>query len=392
MSNMSTVSHKEEIKVSLLVGLHFLVMADLSYAVTILYLRGLNAGRIGVLTAIPPLVSIMIQMVTGTVIDKNKGGNMLAGILKLFLLLGLAGMILFLVAGADYRILILAFVLFGFGLYSTSPLYSTLAIRYEENGIPVRYSIARGIGSFSYGVGCAVLGYVIQSGKSTRVILVGIIALICMFLICFTLACNSNVAAGVKKQKIRKGKFPVQYYIYLTASLCLFIGHFILNTYMIHLVEYLGGNNKHLGYTQLILSISEVPMAFIFPKLRAKLGIKELVLISGFFMYLKILGNAMASNLTMLMMVQLIQFLGNGLYWATSVYFVNSVIPKENQVRGQSMLFIACSGISGFLASYIGGIILEYSTLAILKETAVISGFIGMLLMAVSVMKEKKVI
>ena len=84
-----------------------------------------------------------------------------------------------------------------------------------------------------------------------------------------------------------------------------------------------------------------------------------------------------------------IQFAGNGLFWATSVCYVNDMVSKEDQVKGQSLLFIACSGISGFIANYTGGKILEYTSLAALKNTACICGFVGMVCMILSVINRK---
>lgn len=146
----------EEIKISVLISMHFLVMAVLSYSVTILKEQGIPMGQIGVLTAIPSLASIMIQMVSGIVLDKRDIKSLIRTI-RLFLWLGIAGLALFILQGASYGWLIAAFIFFGFGMYSTSPLYSTLVIRYGENGVPVRYSVARGMGSLIYGIGCVIL-------------------------------------------------------------------------------------------------------------------------------------------------------------------------------------------------------------------------------------------
>lgn len=377
----------EEIKISVLISMHFLVMAVLSYSVTILKEQGIPMGQIGVLTAIPSLASIMIQMVSGIVLDKRNIKSLIRTI-RLFLWLGIAGLALFILKGACYGWLIAAFIFFGFGMYSTSPLYSTLVIRYGENGVPVRYSVARGMGSLIYGIGCVILGYVIQAGRYRMVLCLGVLTLVLMLFDSHCLRYKDLLTVNHRNDQ-EHYKFPFHYYLYLIGSLGLFIGHFMLNTYMIHVVEYLGGNNRHVGYTQLILSISEVPMAFFFPWLLKKQGIKKLVIISACFMALKIFGNAIAPNLYILMIVQAIQFAGNGLFWATSVCYVNDMVSKEDQVKGQSLLFIACSGISGFIANYTGGKILEYTSLAALKNTACICGFVGMVCMILSVINRK---
>lgn len=159
----------------------------------------------------------------------------------------------------------------------------------------------------------------------------------------------------------------------------LFFSHSIINTYLINIVENVGGTSKDMGITLSISAALELPTMAAFVFLLRKVKCSTLLKISALFFFLKSGVTFLASNIIMIHVAQSFQMLGFALFTPASVYYVNSIIREEDKVKGQSLLGVAIMGIAGTLANISGGKIIDTMSVSSMLLIGTIVAGIGFL-------------
>lgn len=152
-------------------------------------------------------------------------------------------------------------------------------------------------------------------------------------------------------------------------------------SFLVDVVDKLGGTNTDVGYCQFVLAAIEFPMALVFMRLKKRIGTLNLMRICSVFILVKILGIYLAPNIPVLIGVHAFQMLGAGLYWSGSVYYVNENVSGEDRVKGQSLMAIFSTGIGSGVGSLISGWISEKYNIDVLVITGAVCAFIGVLVM-----------
>lgn len=375
-------------------GFHWIMMASLVYAVSVFRGRGLAEDKIGICLAIAPLVSIAVQPGVASLADRIVEKVPLKYIASMLLGFSILGNIIWIYAGRSNILSLVVFVIFGATIYSISPLYSSMAMQFSKNGHSINFSVGRGIGSLMYAIASVLFGRVVDEFGIDVLVYINILVLVATLLIVISF----ETFHGKKREKTQNKPHSVWYIMkknkkfvyFLIASFLLFTGNSMTISFLIDVVKKLGGGNTELGYCQFVLAISELPIAFLFVKVKNRIGLQKILQISSVFMILKMANILLAPTLNVLIFGHLFQSLGNGAYWAASVYYVEEVIPPEDRVKGQSLMYIASSGLSGAAANVVSGYIVNNYDVQKLVTIGIVVGLIGMICMQYAMHQEKE--
>ena len=138
-------------------GFWAMFAAVCAYQAALLTARGFTNGEAGMLIAVRCLAGIVCQPALGSFADRHPGIP-LRRIVSLSLVLSLAASLVFLLFPMGMAGTIAVLVVMGGFEISSYPLMDAMAIQFISLGVPIRYSLGRGIGSFSYAVVCIFLG------------------------------------------------------------------------------------------------------------------------------------------------------------------------------------------------------------------------------------------
>lgn len=330
------------------------------FVVPLLRERGFDNGQIGILLAVRSFTCIFFQPCVAAFADKHAKRIPLKYIIAMIVAISLATTCLFLKIHFGFLGSCIIFGFLGASITALSPLYNSLAMQYLGIGKDLKYSVARGCGSIAYAFCCIVLGYIVDvSGvEATLVLQVWMLVLSLLIVVSFQ-TCqipeNQGCVSGKPHSTWHVITANKSYSVFLLASVFLFIGNNMTTSFLVDVVEKLGGTNAHVGYCQFVLAAVEFPMALIFMKMKRKIGTKNIMRICAVFILVKIIGILAAPNIPVLIGVHAFQMLGAGLYWSGSVYFVNENVEPADRIKGQSLMAIFSTGIGSGVGSLISG-------------------------------------
>lgn len=138
------------------------------------------------------------------------------------------------------------------------------------------------------------------------------------------------------------------------------MGQCCASTYLVRVVEALGGGERELGLAILLQSGVELPAMLLSSRLLRRWSARTLLTFSFFATAAKMLLILCSGSLAMLYLVLLTSACCFGLYGFASVLFANSLVPEEQSVRTQSLLALSyTSGLGGVLGNLLGGTLIQ---------------------------------
>jgi PPP family 3-phenylpropionic acid transporter len=198
---------------------------------------------------------------------------------------------------------------------------------------------------------------------------------------------SADAPTGIFTFFIKYKKFV----LFLLGVAMLFYSHSLINTYLINIMENVGGNSSDMGISLSIAAALELPTMALFIYIVRKIKCSSLLKIGAFFFLVKAIVTLMAPNVFMVHFSQAFQLFAFALFTPASIYYVNDLVSENDRVKGQSMLGAAYLGIAGTVANVTGGRILDTFGVSemLLLGTAVTA--VGVVLICVSV-TEKKIV
>ncbi len=346
-------------------GFWAMFAAVCAYHAALLLSRGFTNGQVGLVTAVRCLAGIVCQPLLGGFADRHPELP-LKHIVSLSLGLSLlAGLWYLLQPGMGLAGTLLVFTVIGGLEVSCYPLMDAMAIQFINDGVPIRYSLGRGVGSFAYAVVCVILG--LQVGRlgveSTLVTHVALVVLEILLVASYPPYRAAPRAAG--EARPRPQSIPSllrsnpRFTVTLAAVLLSITGVLPLSNFLVNVVLSRGTTEASLGIALFLMAGFELPTALFFQRLLRRFGSGGLLLISAVFSALKGIALLSASSYWGVLLAQPLQMLGYGLFTPASVYFVNESVPEADRVRGQTVMMVASNGLGGMLGSFLAGATLD---------------------------------
>lgn len=403
---------KLNVQYSFLQGSYWILAAISSAFLTpLLKAMGFSYTEIGTIIAVKYGSTIAAQVFYSWFADKYARKIQLKDMIGIIAVASLITTFIFMKCPMRYGGTVILFAVFGATINCIQPLVDSLSTRYTNAGEKVHYNIARGVGSLTWAITCAYSGTFADRYGTINILYLQIGAIVLVMLFAFTMV---KISSGKKlsdneeadtslidsTENVSKEEnaevhtifyllkeFP-KYRIFLISAAFATMCFNFSSTFLIDLIESLGGNNADYGMAEFVLAMAEIPTAFFFVKLRRKFSIDQLLLCCMFFNMLKALAMTFAPSVPILIASMIFEMPGMGLYYASVVYFVMENLPVGDMVKGVTLVNIAANGIGAAISTYFSGIILAAFGMQILMLVGVVTGVISTVLMGENLKKK----
>lgn len=387
---------KLTVQYSVLQGLYWMLFGGIySFATVFLLEQGFSGTRIGIIVALGNVLGVVLQPVVGSLADHSEHitvGRLIAVLSALML----AVLVMLRIVSGVLAVVAVLFILADALLQILQPLVNSVSVYYMNRGIDLNFGIARGIGSVMYAVESSILGKLVVGYGASLILYFGIIILAGMMLIISMMPMkekNTAVKEEIQPEgkNIREFLTHYKYFSVVLAGLTLLLlSHNLLNNYMIHIVTPLGGDEASMGMAFSIAAVLELPSMFFFSRLVKRIPSERLLMLSGFFFFLKAGAYFLCRNMTQIYITQVLQMGAFALYIPASVYYVNEIMEEKDKFKGQALM-AGTSTLGGVFGGLLGGLLVDHTGVRQLLFTGMATAFVGMLLVYVSAGQENKI-
>ena len=352
--------------IAMQMGFWAMFAAIVAYQTALLLERGFTNGEAGLMTSVRCLAGIVFQPLLGGFADRHPGVP-LKGIVGVSLALSLA-------AGVWYwaepamglaQTALVWVVIGGLGV-SSYPLMDAMAVQFINDGVPIRYSLGRGLGSLAYAVVCVLLGLQVGRWGVETTLVTFLLLTAAEIALVFTYPtwrpkapAEGRAAAERPQSALSLLRSSPRFSLMLAGVLFGLTAVLPLSNFLVNVILSRGGTAADLGLAMFLMGGFELPAAFLFPKLLRRLGSGRILVLSMAFCTLKGVALLLTWNLAGVLLCQPLQMLGYGLFTPASVYFVNESVPPADRVRGQTIMMVASNGLGGMLGGMLAGFTLD---------------------------------
>ena len=156
--------------------------------------------------------------------------------------------------------------------------------------------------------------------------------------------------------------------------------HNMLMTYFIYAIEHVGGDSSNLGIALGLAAALEIPILFLYTRIKGNTPSKYFLTASGIFFFAKAALFVVAQSVTMIYLIQCLQIVSYGLMAAARVYYVDETVGKKYETTGQAYMS-ATETIGIVLGSIIGGFLMQGFGVGALLWGGAVASFVGMVCM-----------
>ena len=341
---------------NLLRGFNFLYFGLLAIFIPFLpvYLaeQGLKPGQIGFIVGTGGFVTIITQPLWGMISDKSKTIRKVLMILILFS--SIIGYLLY--DSKSYLLLILFAMLLYFFLMPIDPLTESLNFTIAESS-GISYGSIRTYGALGYAVVSLITGYVMSYfGAHSMAILfagIGVISLVVCWKMPDAPVSGKPVTLGSLKHFLSNKETLLFLLLVFICSIPARMNDTFLGVY----IRELGGSTALVGQAWFFAGSSEIVVfALSFWWLRKG---KELMIITfaTAFYFIRFFTSAWITDPHLLAYLQVMQLLTFPIFYSAAIQYLYRIVPVEWRATGQTVLALLFFGVSGILASYVGGAI-----------------------------------
>lgn len=353
-----------------------------AFSTVLLLSKGFTSSQVGITVALGNILGVILQPKFAGIADSSKRISLQKLIAVLCAVTAFFFVLVYLLPNIFFGIAA-CFLLTNAFLQVTQPLVNSVSIYYVNQGISVDFGIARGVGSISYAAVSTALGYLIEHQGTDIIILSGLLFLAIIILALLSMpvlkrkGIDSHTTPEASANATTKESlwlFFARYKRFTIALLgvtLLFTFHNMTNSYLIQIVQSLGGDSANMGTALSIAAVSELPAMLIFSKLLKRFRSNQLLILSGFFFLIKAGSYLLAGTVPQFYLTQILQMGAFALYIPASVYYVNETMEAQDKFKGQAVM-TATNTLGGVIGSLLGGFLLDYTGI----KPLLITGFI----------------
>ncbi len=347
---------------------------------------GLTDGTAGLVLGIATATAFLLQPLLTTLVDKTRLNTRAVSLLISAMGAAFAGAAAVTAGGSA--------LFFGAACVclQIAPAFSNaMGMQAIRVGYSLNFAVARACGSISFGVAAKLTAVLISKFGNQAIAAAAAIsaALFCLVTLAFP---SVHTTEEAKKPTPIKDFFREnpRFLFVLLASVLMYIGHNALSNAMYRVVESkLPAGVAETAVTDLqgtvlmVVAFLELPTMFLFRRLLKKLRCDVWLGISCVCMTLRLLLTWLLPGEMGILLAQLTQMGGYAIYVVATVYYVGSVISKENVVKGQT--YLGASNTLGCLIAYfVGGTLTEHFGVEAMLLTSLATAVLGTVIMFLS--------
>ena len=348
-------------------------------SVLLLY-RGFSNSQIGTVSALALLMPLAVQPVLASLADRDRRFT------SRRLAMALAGLLLLCAVGlwcsaGSMAVTAALYVLVGISLTATAPFHSAMAMELQQHGVALNYGLSRGLGSACYAASVLVLGVVVERYAPTAVLPVFAGEMLLLLLLtwrfrasptavslsrrrrAFSMRVSPTAAAAAGSGPVLSvGQLLRRYpaYTWLLVGCALLMAcHSATCTYMIHIVGKVGGSESMMGSALAVAAFLELPAMGLFSRVRRKVPLAWLLIFCAAFFVIRAGLFWAARSVPVLYLAAALDFFEYGIFIPATVYYVAEHIDPANQVKGQSLMGMATTGVGSAFGNFVSGQLLD---------------------------------
>ena len=316
--------------------------------------EGLNTVRIGMLLAIGPFISMVVQFPWGFVSDRMQTVKKIV----IFQLAASAVLVTLVFQADTFGLIALAMVFFYAFSWPVIPLLDslTLATVRERGG---SYGGFRLWGSVGFALTALASGTILA--------VVGVDKMLFIYLglvgVCLVLALLVRDAAPVGRPvALRKvGELLVrrEVLVFLLIVTCLSATNKANDAFLSLFIGHLGGTEAHVGWAWTIAPLSEVPVFALGAALFTRYHELTLLAVASAVFALRWTLFVLVPGPEYLLVVQLLHSVTFGLFFMSAVAYMSKLVPPELRASGQGLLAGCIGGVGGIMGSLLGGLVMS---------------------------------
>lgn len=364
----------------------------LTYTTPLLQSRGFTNTEIGVTLALASCLTILLQPFIAAFADRSKTLTLNRLISMLLALTAVCGLVLLLIPQVFLPTAFLCVLLSTLTRMQNS-LLTSLSSEQIQAGGKLNFSLARGVGSFSFAVASLIIGYLTDRVGVDIVIPICLVGALAAIVVVLTFP---RPAAPVVREKVAEAPATLPEFVrnngrFVGFALCLiliYLSHIFINSFTIQIVTSRGGSGAEMGLASAIGGFLELPAMALFPFLLKKVGsVSTILKMSAVAMTVKSLITFLAPNLGWFYFAQALQFFAYAMLIPAGVYYVNRMIAAKDKVKGQSLVDMAqvTAAVAG---SVLGGIFLDLRGVDFMLIIGTVVSGIGALLLFFLIQKD----
>jgi len=329
-----------------------------SFASMFLLNRGFTNSQIGLVLAITYGSSALLQPVIAAVIGRLRL-SLNTGLIFLYGVSGVLSLCLLVLPMPNIAAAVVMIVAFAFHS-ATQPSVNSLPRAMDIMGVQVNFGFARALGSVGFAIATSIMGVVMNSLSPT---LLPVFYLGTLILMIVTLCLFRTPPCAQPREKT-DGQHPSffreypMFALYLVGILFICFNHELINTFMLQVMQNIGGGSQELGVAVSLAAMSEVPVMMLYTRIRKKLKLHHVLLLCGWAWFLKNLITAFAPTPAVVYGAQMMQSLGYALYVPMMVQLVGTMMREEDFLKGLSLAGSFYTGGAVF-ASVASGVLID---------------------------------
>ena len=270
---------------------------------------------------------------------------------------------------------------------------NALVQTFELTGFEVNFGAARGVGSLVYGVAIAIAGAAVEKISPLRLPVVYLGLSLVMILLLTLPKMNDRVPAARTKVKAnganRSALAHPSFILLLIASGCLSLNAVVNGSFMLQIMQDLGGNSAEYGMATSIAAILEFPAMLLYSRFSKRFGEDRLLILAGWAWFAKNAAILLARSPEAIYAAQLLQFFSYAFFVPGVVRFIAKLLPEETFLKGQSLQGSAYTAGS-VIATLFGGALLDVVGVRGTLTIAQTFSLLGALLLSIAVKKASR--
>lgn len=387
-----TITRKNvQLYFSLILGLFWTIFGLMLGMVTVyLQAQGYSNSKIGVTLAIVYTLSTFLQPVLASIYDRT-GKPLRRCIAVTYAAVALlTASVLFLpLTGTALSVnLILLFALQS----ALQSCVNSLVQCFDLAGLTVNFGAARGVGSLFYGIVIAIAGTVVETVSPLRLPFAYLGLTVLMIALLSLPKMNDrmpvrrekSISTGAHRSCLAQPGFT----LLLIASGCFSLNAVINGSFMLQIMQELGGGSAEYGMATSIPAILEFPAMLLYSRFSKRFGENRLLVLSGWAWFAKNGLILLARSPEAIYAAQFLQFFSYAFFIPGVVRYIAKLLPEEAFLKGQSLYGSAYTAGS-VIATLIGGRLLDAigvrSTLTLAQSFSLLAA----VLLTISVKKAK---
>ena len=349
-----------------------------SFASVFLLACGYSNTDIGIMVAVCNVAAVFLQPLMADVADRSRRFSLvsvssLATAVLMILCLGT-----FVMQQKGAALTVIYILLMG-GNISLQPLFNSLCFKLQECGIEINFGVGRSIGSLAYSVLVMFLGTL---AEEKGIFVLPLTAEITMALTLASLALvtwqfrkasagrtesRAMADAGAAEdaanaaEEINLVQFVQRNKIFMALMigvLGLYFSNGVTNTFMLQVIQPLGGTGEDMGQIFSVMAFLEIPTMMFFEQINRRFSCQTLLKVSGIGYVIKTVLIWQAPSVKMVLLAQFLQPVSFALLLPAIVKLIGISMSKGEAVKGQA-LFTTVTTVAYIICSLAGGVILD---------------------------------